>query len=376
MKINKYISLTFWLPLLVACQNNPETKEQEVFNSSNNIILTADQIAAAQISWGALEKKHLTETFQCTGVVDVPPESTANITAPIGAFVKETHFYPGDYVKKGTKLATLQHPELIKMQQQFLELQSQHRFLDQEYERQKQLRSGDASSLKQFQEVENSWQITQASLASIKAQLELMGINTANISANKLISSLDILAPISGYITQNNLSIGKYMDPNQVMYQMIDKTHMHLELKVYEKDILKVKIGQKLDFTFPGSGDKSYQGEIVLIGQQVDPHERIILVHAHPEADYDFLRPGVYINATVYSSEEQNWALPKSAIIQEGGATYGFIKTSEGFIKTPIKIGASSGDWVSLIELSPEQQSSTWVQSGAYYIAASQSTEE
>lgn len=55
----------------------------------------------------------------------VPPQRHATVTLTMGGTVHTTSLLPGDYVKKGTVLVTLENPDFILLQQTYLDAHAQ-----------------------------------------------------------------------------------------------------------------------------------------------------------------------------------------------------------------------------------------------------------
>ena len=86
------------------------------------------------------------------GKMIVPPQRHATVTLTMGGTVHATSLLPGDYVRKGTVLATLENPDFITLQQNYLEAHAQAEYLEAEFHRQERLSSQEAASQKRFQQ--------------------------------------------------------------------------------------------------------------------------------------------------------------------------------------------------------------------------------
>ena len=148
IKFNTKISLLILSTLLlVACGNNDSentetsaessTPKEEPVNGVKQISFTKDQYNLAGIETGEMEMRNLSNIIKLNGVIDVEPESMASVSAPLGGYIKTAGRLPGEEVKKGQVLATIENPEFIQIQQDYLESLSRLQFLEEEYNRQK-----------------------------------------------------------------------------------------------------------------------------------------------------------------------------------------------------------------------------------------------
>lgn len=134
---------------------------------------------------------------------------------------------------------------------------------------------------------------------------------------------------MDGYITQVNASVGKSVRPEMPLLQLINKSHMHLELTVFEKDIQHVQLHQPIRFSVEGY-EPSFRGEVFLIGEELDPTNRSIRVHGHLEEELPQLKPGMYVTATITTYQDSVYALPTAAVIERDGQLYAYVKGDKG----------------------------------------------
>ena len=106
---------------------------------STIVKLTEEQAKIAGITTGTITHREISGTFRASGVLDVPPQQQVSVSVPLGGFLKNTSLLQGMRVKKGQLLATIENPEYVQMQQDYLEAKSQLEFSRADYERQQEL---------------------------------------------------------------------------------------------------------------------------------------------------------------------------------------------------------------------------------------------
>ena len=170
--------------VLAACNNStteeatPEMNSEE--NNSGIIHLSKAQFENAKMEVGQLTEKPFAETVQTSGMIDVPPQSKAVISAFAGGYIKNTPLLVGNKVSKGQRLVTLENPEFITMQQNYLETAEQLSYLKSEYERQKIMFDEKITSQKSFLKAESEYKSNLARYNSLKKNLEMLNINPAS----------------------------------------------------------------------------------------------------------------------------------------------------------------------------------------------------
>lgn len=334
----KYIPLLLLSAIVVvSCKDKKEQAAEQqtaaeskadTASSVRQITFTSDQYKLSAIQTGAIELRNLSNIIKLTGVIDAEPSSVATVSAPLGGYIKSAGLLPGQFVKKGQQLATIENPEFITIQQEYLESIGRLEFLSQEYKRQQELRNEDVNAAKTFQQVSSDYNVMKARIAGLEQQMALIGISTASLkSSNKISRTAGIYAPISGYIKTSNTNIGKYVAPTDVLFEMTGTDALHLALNAFEKDLGKIQVGQTVKFSLSNENDYRHTGKVYLVGQAADDKKMIpVLCRLTKDAK---LLPGMYVKAWVETGTEQKSAVPSDAIVQLDGLDYIIIQTAD-----------------------------------------------
>lgn len=369
MKKIIYLALSL---AIVSCSSNQEEEINEgnvikQEESKGVITLTTEQIEVAQIKTGKASKQNISETIQCTGSVQIPPENIATISPSISGFVKDLNYLEGDWVNKGDILATLEHPEFIKLQQQYLEAKSQVEYYEQEYKRQGELTVENAASIKKMQKAKADFLASDAMYKSLKSQLELLGVNINQIEKGNFVKEFKLIAPISGVVSNLNTNKGKLVSPEKFVCEIANDKTLYLHFKVFEKDISHVKVGQKIIFG-PLNKKIKYEAEVQRIGIMVDHTNRSVMVHSKIENKNKSLKPGMFINASIYLNERESYTISEEAIVEYGGVYFVFIQNENSFDLVKIQRGAKQDGFVELVNPTENLIKSDIVVKGNYYL--------
>ncbi|MCO6499089.1 MAG: efflux RND transporter periplasmic adaptor subunit [Vicingus serpentipes] len=317
-----FFMVIFSIFVLSGCTDNSieeGEKNKTVAHDKEAIVkLTAAQYKMAGIETGKIEQKTLSNVLKVNGVMDVPPQNLVSVSAPLGGFVHNTELLQGMKVKKGQVLAVMEHPDYVQLQQDYLDKKSKLEFLELEFKRQEELNKQNVNSAKVFQQAKSDYESMKVQVKGLEEKLAIIGVNTANFSEKEISRKVKIYSPISGYVSEVNVNIGKFVHPNEVMFEIVDTEHLHAELTVYEKDIVNLKIGQKIRFTLPNEDNKERLAEIYLIGKKIDK-DRSVRVHAHLENEDTELLPGMYINALIELNENKVNAVPEETVVMSDG---------------------------------------------------------
>ena len=361
------------LTVFSSCKNKSEEAKSEAPSDETNTVekvsFTDAQIKAIGLELGTFESKNLTTTLKINGKLSLPPQHQAQVSILVGGVVKAILVQDGEFVNAGKTLATIVNTDVIQLQQDYLENNANLQYLEKEYQRQKQLRDDDINSGKTFQQSQRELQIAQAKKEALKSKLAQLGINTSGLSSKNIASSIAIKAPISGYIQHVNLSMGKFADANAVLFEIVDNRYLHLDLKVFEKDIHKIKMGQKIIFSDANDVSHTHSATIFAIHRAFEPNEQAVLVHAKINETTETLLPGMYVEARVKINNEQATALPSEAIVNNGDEHFIFVeKTKNTFQKIKVQTGASDMGYTEVKPIDEVSPNAKVVIKGAYYL--------
>lgn len=286
--------------------------------------LTAEQFKTVGITYGKLENRQISGALKVNGLLDVPPQQQVSIAVPMGGFIKQTELLQGMRVKQGEVIAVLENLDYIQLQQDYLETKSQLEYANKEYERQQELSKENVNALKTFQQAKATWQTLLAKENGLRQKLGMLNVNIPALEKGNIQRTVNVVSPISGYVTQVNVNLGQFVTPADVLFRIVNTAHLHAELTVFEKDIPKLKIGQLVRFTLANE-TKQREATIHLIGREISP-ERTVRVHCHLEQEDTQLLPGTYLQALIETGGGNVKALPDAAIVGFENKSYVFLK--------------------------------------------------
>jgi len=321
----------FLLAGLWACsgkQQEPAHEEEHHAEEGNIVEFTQAQYETAAVELGQASTRNLSDVVNANGVIDIPPQNLVSISAPLGGFVRKTELLQGMQVKKGQVLATIENPDFIQIQQDFLETESKLEYAQQEYSRQLELSKENINAQKVLQQATSEVKTQKARLAGLRERLLTAGINMNTLEKGTIVNSAIIRSPISGSVTTVNVNLGKYVNPTDVMFEIVDTDHLHVELSIFEQDIPKIKLGQLVRFTVSNNPGKEYLAKVYLINQKIN-EDRTVRVHCHLEKDDKGLLPQNFVKAVVEIGANPVTALPSPAVVDFEGASYIFIQRSK-----------------------------------------------
>jgi cobalt-zinc-cadmium efflux system membrane fusion protein len=313
---NLYILLFSFAFLACGNQEKNTTTEVESTVNKSEISISEAQFESEKMELGQLTEQAFNTIVKANGMIDVPPENKASVSTFVGGYVTKIPLLIGDKVVKGQLIASLKNIEFVEMQQEYLEVAEQLAYLKNEYSRQKTLFDEQITSQKNYLKAESIYKSNLATYNGLRQKLQMLNMNPDAVEKGQITSTIHIYSPINGFVTQVNVSNGTFVSSASELIEIVNTNHIHLELSVYEKDILKIKKEQKILFKVPEASDKIYDAAVHLVGTSINK-DRTIKVHGHihEEEKTNFIT-GMFVEADIISDSKKEISIPKSAVIQ------------------------------------------------------------
>jgi len=376
MKSNKQLYIQKAVIILAAlaifsCGNSKkkeDTKAEEKpkVENTTTVTLTDAQIKTAGIDTGHAGDRQVASTLKVTGAIDVPPQNMVSISFPMGGYLKSSKLLPGMHVSRGETIAIMEDQQFIQLQQDYLTAKAKLNFSQRDFERQRDLNASKANSDKTFQLAQADFESQKVMVSALAEKLRLIGMNPSKVTDGSITRSASIRSPIDGYVSKVNVNIGKYVNPSDVLFEIVDPRDIHLALDVFEKDVNLLHEGQTvLAYTNSNPG-KKYECKIVLIGRDLTD-QRKTEVHCHFELYDKNLLPGTFMNAEIEVTANNALTLPEDAIVNFESKSYAFkVKGKNTYEIVEVKPGIAKDGYVELLANSSELRSQTFVTKGAY----------
>lgn len=318
---------------LLSCKSEKkdshEGEEHEEHGVEGVVILNADQREALDLKLGTFQMRNLTTVVKSNGQLEVPPASSADVTAVIGGNVKTINVFHGDKVIKGQKLVVLEHPDYIILQEDFAEIASRLEFIEKEYERQKELFENNVGAGRDYQQTKSEFNTVKAKYEGLKLRLQLVNLSPEKVKKGKISNTIIIKSPISGFINEVNIKVGTYVDAKDILFEITDNNAIHADFMVYEQDVHRIKEGQKVHFTVSNRPEEELTATVFAIGKEFEENSRAVYIHAKINEKTSGLIPGMYISGHIHTDETYTRTLPNDAIVAEGTKSYIFVLDNE-----------------------------------------------
>ena len=353
-----YFKSLLLLGILALCSCNSKEKNKathtgviETTQDEDIITITENQFLAGNMTIGKMTRQSFNTIVKANGMFAVPPENQSDVSTYFAGYVKNISLLPGDPVRKGQTLFTIENPAYIEVQQEFLEAKGRLDYLKSDYERQKELIEDNVTSEKKLLKAESEYTVTLAQFQSLKKRLSLMNINPNNLSGENIQSVISVTSPLTGYATTINATKGAFLNPSDVAVTVTNTDYLHIELKIFEKDFPMVKEGHFINVKLQNN-PKVYQGKVHLINKAINNQDRTIAIHGDlvNENDVKLFAPGMYIEGEIVTTSQEHLALPVDAVAKIDNNYFVLEKENETrFKRVLVKIGATNNGFIEIV---------------------------
>lgn len=351
---------------------------------TDEIELTEQQMKAVDIRIGKIEEKNLTAVVKASGQLAVPPQNEAKVNLLSGGIIRRISVLEGQKVKKGQVLAIVENQDMIRLQQDYLSSKNGFSFVDAEYKRQQQLKAADAGTGKSFQLAEANYHAESSKIKALERQLQQLGISPSRVSSGKISSEIPVTAPIAGTIGTIAVTTGAFIQPGTSLMDIVDNSKIHADLLVYEKDLFKVQIGQKVSFRLTNQENQQIEGVLNGINKSFEDDTKGVIVHAVITKPLSNLIPGMYVTGLISVGTALSPAVPVDAVVKAEGKEYIFIVEEEKagakeaghgthFKKIEVVTGVSELGYININPLEKLPANTRLVTKGAFYLQSKSS---
>lgn len=316
----KYKALIL-LPALLALascgkKGQPETSQEQ---QPDFVVISVEQFSTGKMELSDPAPKEFEETVKCTGILEVQPSGMASVSSPVAGLVSKINCLPGEKVFAGRPLFEISGNEFIELQKDLAETAGLLKRTRTEYERIKTLYSEKVGSEKELIMAETEFSITNARYSALRMKMKNIGLDPERIEAGDFYGSFQIKSPLTGYVSQINVSTGEYADPQKKLTEVLDLSRLQLRLSVFEKDISRITEKQQVTFTLSGNRSVKHEAAIRSVGKDVDFESKSIICIA----DIKNLAGGRFVNdafaeAEIITGSDTVTAIPEESVLKSG----------------------------------------------------------
>lgn len=300
------------------------------------VVLDSAAMSAAEIKVGAAETV-ATSGLAVTGAITYDANRVSHIGPRTAGRIVALRADVGQRVGGGQTLAELESPEVGQLRADEREAAALLRIADENFARERRLEQQGISSRKEVLEFEAELRRAQAAVQSARERLRALG------AGNGGGSRFTLGAPFPGVVVAREASLGEMASPEDQLYTIANLSNVWIELDIFERDLARVAIGQRVDVSTAAWPGRTFPGRIVYVGAVLDSSKRTVKARVEIPNGDGALKPGMFANARIQVGGEgpPMVVVPQDAVQEVEGRRVVFVPGDRPgeFRAQPVELG-------------------------------------
>jgi cobalt-zinc-cadmium efflux system membrane fusion protein len=306
--------------------------------TTHEIVLSPEQINNLAIEIGQLKPAPVLALLTAPANVVIPPEHESLVSTPQAGLIHEMNWAVGDRVQKNQPMARLNSPELLILQQRYLQVDHQRQLALSNYQRDQKLLDAGIIPAKRWQESRSIYNSLDSEINSLQQLLAISGMSASEITTlsvtHKFNSQITISTPISGVVLERMAVVGERVNALAPLYKIADIEQLWLEIAIPQEQIDRVHIGDQVRISHHMA-----TATVSLLAQSVNPSTQAVIARAIINRNAADVRVGQSVNVElIQKNQALAYEVPNTALAQNQGQTYLFIRSAQGFKVLAIKV--------------------------------------
>ena len=275
-------------------------------------------------------------------VVTIAYDATrrAEVNARSPGVVRSLRADLGSKVAAGAPLAIIESATVASDRSRLQAARTRLSVADETYRREGQLVEKGISPRSDLRAAEEALAAARAEVAAAGASVGVVGGGGA--------STYTLAAPLAGTVTRRTATIGRMIDTEDVLYEIVDTSSMWAELEVPETELALVAVGQPVSVRVDGVGDRVFEGTIASVAPEVHPRTRTVTARVSLDNPDGALRANMFGRAEIaLGGNRPTVMVPRAAVQRVKDVALCFVRTAEDvFEARRVKLGAADADRV------------------------------
>lgn len=309
------------------------------------VTLSEREKEVVRVETAAVSYRNIQTIIKAMGKIIPPNNRLCLVSYAFPARVSQIIVKNGDWVNEGSPLLILQSEEVGNSRAEFFRARADLELAQANFERQKRLFEKGAGAQKDFIAAEAELKVARASLEACEKKLHLLGFSEEEIqqmSENHQINPvITIFSPIKGKVLDIKVVPGEMVDQSKDIMTILDPRVLWVDAEIFEKDISRVRPGQKVEISVPAYQERIFFGKISYVGDILKEETRTVTVRTEVKNSELLLKPGMFASLIIHLNGDQPvLAIPEEAVCDQQGEKFVFVPQGNGFEWRKIILGS------------------------------------
>ena len=301
------------------------------------------------ISVGHPQWQEITTEQKAAARMQTDASRVARIGSPVEGRITRVVVFEGQKVHQGQVLAMLHSNSLSDTQFAFIKASSQQTLSEQAAERARQLVQLDVIGKAELQKREAEVLQNVTEVASLRAQLQGLGMSENAIrkleTTRKLNSEYPIIASISGTVVERSVTVGQVVRPADQAFLIADLSNLWFVAEVPEEQAGSLTVGKTVFATVPALPDQVIKGRLSFVSPVVNPETRTVQARMDLPNPQGLFKPDMLASMTFENRPEKGLTIPSTAVVREDNKDHVFVqKSNRTFLLRQVELGAEVSD--------------------------------
>lgn len=325
------------------------------FRAAESLRLTEGEIQAIEIETEPSGIRPMMDKLQATGKIQAHQFRKAIISYPFPARISRIHVRPGEWVNPEQPLVTLQSEAVGEAKAEYFKTVADLELAANNLEREKRLFDRGAGAGKNLQAAEAERKVAEAARDAAEKKLHILGFTEKQIreagSVHEINPLITLFAPIAGNVVDNSTVLGGMVDQTTEILTILDPRFLCVDADIYERDIARVRIGQRVDVAVPAYPGLVFKGTLKYVGDVMKEDTRTVTVRTEVENDGRRLKPGMFATIDIVLEEHiRALTVPAAAVLDDGPDKIVFVRKGEEFIRRAVRTGSRVDGYLEVTE--------------------------
>lgn len=325
---------------------HPDGKPKEPVgpgDASIGVRLTPEERENIGLRTEVVALRPVEDVRKLNGIVKPHPDRVAQVTSRLPGIVAGVHAPLGAKVTKGEDLLDIKSVELERAELSLIQAENRLALTKLDLERARKLVERGITARRELLTLENQHREIQNEIESLTRQLIFFGLSpeeVARIRQEQTVTTLHLLAPISGTIVERNVVMGQTIEPNVALQKIVDTSVMIVEGEAFEDTLPLLQLRQRARVVIPAYPNEMFEGKIGFISPTVNPAKRTIPVWAEVTNHRGLLKQDLFAQVYVIVGEQRrSVTIPIEALISAEGAEFAFVERDGVYLRADLGLG-------------------------------------
>ncbi len=290
------------------------------------------------------------------GKIGINADRATPVVSPYSGRVTQVIAGPGDTVKAGAPLATMQAAEFVQAQNDLRVAAAQSNLAHLNETRKHALYDAKGGSLQDWQQAQSDLSAAETALNSARNRLQILGQSQTQIAALETAPSINpvaiIAAPLSGVVVDRQIGPGQYLQSGgSPVFTIADPSSVWLIANVRESDAGLVKVGQSMIVRVPAYPNREFAAHVTHVAALMDPVTHRLPVRAEIDNRDGALKPEMFANfRIVTSAASESPGVPQAAVVYEGDSAHVWVVDGDLLSYRAVRTGRTNDALVEVLD--------------------------